>query len=273
MMVDSAFTWQKELNLGVGADTTYLTPAPNLINDVFNRQQLKQISGFSRPFQLVLSFRYTTPGFAADSRALKTLSWAVRDWNLGGVLRYQSGQVIRTPPSNNGLFRQLARTDNPANWGGANTFWNRVPGQNPLLFDPNCKCFDPTTQLVLNPNAWTDAPLGQFGSSAPYYNDYRWQRQPAESLSLGRTFKLAREGKIKFDVRVEFFNVLNRLFLANPLPVSVSGFPPPGNNPAALTVRNQFGALTAGFGFVNTFNPPGGAAQPRSGQIVGRFSF
>ena len=273
MMVDSAFTWQKELNLGVGADTTYLTPAPNLINDVFNRQQLKQISGFSRPFQLVLSFRYTTPGFAADSRALKTLSWAVRDWNLGGVLRYQSGQVIRTPPSNNGLFRQLARTDNPANWGGANTFWNRVPGQNPLLFDPNCKCFDPTTQLVLNPNAWADAPLGQFGSSAPYYNDYRWQRQPAESLSLGRTFKLAREGKIKFDVRVEFFNVLNRLFLANPLPVSVSGFPPPGNNPAAQTVRNQFGALTAGFGFVNTFNPPGGAAQPRSGQIVGRFSF
>ncbi|HSP66863.1 MAG TPA: TonB-dependent receptor, partial [Bryobacteraceae bacterium] len=37
LTVDSAFTWQKELNLGVGADTTYLTPAPNLINDVYNR--------------------------------------------------------------------------------------------------------------------------------------------------------------------------------------------------------------------------------------------
>ena len=80
LMVDSAFTWQKQLNLGVGAGTAYLTPAPNLINDVFNRQQLKQISGFSRPFQLVLSFRYTTPGFAADSRARKALSWAAPYW-------------------------------------------------------------------------------------------------------------------------------------------------------------------------------------------------
>jgi hypothetical protein len=35
LSLDSAFTWQKELNLGVGADTTYLTPAPNLINDVY----------------------------------------------------------------------------------------------------------------------------------------------------------------------------------------------------------------------------------------------
>ena len=181
--------------------------------------------------------------------------------------------MIRTPPSNNGLFRQLARTDNPANWGGANTFWNRVPGQNPLLFDPNCKCFDPTTQLVLNPNVWTDAPVGQFGSSAPFYNDYRWQRQRAESLSLGRTFKLAREGKINFDVRAELFNVLNRLSLANPLPVSVSGFPPPENNPAAQTVRNQFGALTAGYGFHQHVQPRGRRRQQRSGQIVGRLSF
>jgi hypothetical protein len=27
------------LNLGVGADTSYLTPAPNLINDVYNRNK------------------------------------------------------------------------------------------------------------------------------------------------------------------------------------------------------------------------------------------
>ena len=28
---------------------------------------------------------------------------------------------------------------------------------------------------------------GQWGAGAPYYNNYRWQRQPSESLSLGRT--------------------------------------------------------------------------------------
>ena len=269
--VDSAFTWQKELNLGAGADTSYLTPGPNLMNDVFNRNQNKQISAFSRPFMLVVSFRYTTPRIAANGAGMRTLAWVARDWNFAGVLRYQSGQVIRVPGSNNSLTRQLARTDNPATFGGATTFWNRVPGQKLLNFDPNCKCFDPTTQLVLNPAAWTDAPAGTWGTSAAYYNDYRWQRQPAESLSLGRTF-VAKE-RFKFDLRAEFFNVFNRLFLANPIPVAASSSPfgVGSVNPATPTVRIPTGALSGGYGFVNTFN--GNGSQPRTGQIVGRFSF
>ena len=272
LTVDSAFTWQKELNLGTGSDTSYLTPAPNIINDVFNRNQNKQISAFSRPFLLVVSFRYTTPRFTANGGAFKALSWAARDWNFAGVLRYQSGQTIRVPASNNGLLAQLARgpSNNPAVWGGGTTLWNRVAGQPLFNFDPNCKCFDPTTQLVLNPAAWTDAPAGTFGTSAPYYNNFRWQRQPGESLSIGRTFGLAKENKVKLDVRAEFFNVFNRLFLANPAPVSASGFPPAGPNPAAPTVRAG-GSLISGYGFVNTFN--GNGSQPRTGQIVARFSF
>jgi hypothetical protein len=271
LTVDSAFTWQKELNLGVGADTTYLTPAPNLINDVYNRSQNKQVSGFSRPFILVVSFRYTTPGFAASSGGAKALSWFVRDWNFAGVLRYQSGEVLRVPASNNNWLNQLARgpSNNPAIWGGGTTFWNRT-GQPLLNFDPNCKCFDPTTQLVLNPAGWSDAAAGQFGTAAPYYNDYRWQRQPAESMSLGRTFGLGKENRFKLDIRAEFYNIFNRLFLASP--AGVSPFTQPaGPNPAAPTVRNAQGALLSGYGFVNTFN--GNGSNPRTGQIVGRFSF
>jgi hypothetical protein len=71
-------------------------------------------------------------------------------WTFSGALRYQSGQLIRVPAPNNGLFRQLARTDNPAIWGGANTHRNRNAGQNVLLVDPHCHCFDPTTTRVLN---------------------------------------------------------------------------------------------------------------------------
>jgi len=274
LTVDSAFTWQKELNLGVGADTSYLTPAPNLINDVYNRAQNKQISGFSRPFILVTSFRYTTPGFVANGAGMKALSWAGRDWNIAGVLRYQSGEVLRTPTSNNGFLTQLARsaTNNPAVWGGGQTFWNRT-GQPLLNFDPNCKCFDPTTQLVLNPAGWVDAPAGQFGTAAPYYNNYRWQRQPAESLSLGRTFGLAKENRVKLDVRAEFFNVFNRLFLSSPSGVGTNT-QPAGPNAAAPTTRNSAGALTGGYGFVNTFvTINGNGSQPRTGQIVARFSF
>jgi hypothetical protein len=56
------------------------------------------------------------------------------------------------------------------------TIWNYVPGVNPLNGDPNCGCFNPQTTLVLNKNAWTDAPPGTFGTAAPWYNDVRWQR-------------------------------------------------------------------------------------------------
>ncbi|PWU02362.1 MAG: hypothetical protein C5B51_20940 [Terriglobia bacterium] len=279
LTVDSAFTWQKELNLGVGADTSYLTPAPNLINDVYNRQINKQISGFSHPFVFVTSFRYTTPRLAADTGVRKALSWATRDWNIAGVLRYQSGEVLRIPASNNQLLAQLARgpSNNPAIWGGGTTYWNRVPGQPLFLFDPNCHCFDPTQQVVLNKNAWVDAPAGTFSSSAPYYSNYRWQRQPGESLSLGRTFGLSKENRVKLDIRAEFFNVFNRLFLSSPSGVGQTT-QPAGPNPAAPVVKSG-GVLSSGFGVVNTFNItlpgqiPGNGSQPRTGQIVARFSF
>jgi hypothetical protein len=271
LTVDSAFTWQKELNMGVGADTAYFQPGTNAINDVFNFRQNKQISGFSRPFILVVSFRYSTPGFAATGNGMKVLSALVRDWNVGGVLRYQSGEVIRTPASNNQIITQLARTDNPGGFGGARTTMNAVPGVNPLLVDPNCKCFDPTTQLVLNAAAWTEAPAGTWGTAAPYYNNYRWQRQPSESLSLGRTFGFGPDGRVKIDVRAELFNVFNRLFLSSPTPLTGAAAANVGPNAAAPTVRNAAGALLSGYGFVNTFN--GAGSQPRTGQVVARVSF
>jgi hypothetical protein len=181
--------------------------------------------------------------------------------------------LIRVPASNNSFFTQLKRTDNPANWGGATTFFNPVAGQSPFLVDPNCKCFDPTRQLALNPAAWSDAPAGTFGTSAPYYNDYRWQRQPSESLSAGRLFHLIPEKNVTLQIRAEFFNVFNRTFLSSPSPT----------NPAALTTCSGVtgtcptttgvaaNPLTAGYGFVNTIN--GAGTTPRTGQFVARFSF
>jgi hypothetical protein len=285
--LQSAFTWQKELVLGVNSDTSYQTPGPTVINDVYNYRQNKQISSFSRPFMLVVSFNYTTPGINGSGAAFKALSWAARDWVVGGVLRYQSGELIRTPASNNALMTQLARTDNPAIWGGGRTLWNPVAGVNALSVDPNCHCFDPTRTLVLNPAAWTDAAPGAFWTAAPYYNNYRWQRKPAESLSIGRNFKLAKEGRVSLNVRAEFQNIFNRLFLASPIPIMQAGNPTNfGLNPVQPTTRNQFGDLTGGYGFVNTVNGGNAAlasgnsnpiigvgAQPRSGQIVARFAF
>jgi hypothetical protein len=265
----AAFTWQKEETIGANSGTGFFTPGNVLINDVFNRQQNKQLSDLSLPFQLVISFNYTTPRMKLDSGGGKALSWAARDWVIGGVLRYQSGVLIPTPPSSNNFLTQLARgpSNNPAIFGGGNTFENRT-GAPLLAVDPNCHCFNPQTTLPLNPAAWSDAPAATFGTSAAYYNNYRWQRQPQESLSLQRNFPIAKEGRVVLSIRAEFYNVFNRVFLTPP---SVGGFATTNTNTKPALTN---GAYTAGYGFINMVpGATGYVEQPRSGQLVARVTF
>ena len=268
LTLSASYTFSKEMTNGANSDTSYLTPNPPIINDAFNRASLKQISSFGHPNALIVSFNYTTPGIPGGSAATRVASQALNNWTFGGVLRYQSGDLIRTPGSTNGVMTLLDRDslNNPAVWGGGNTLQNKVSDQF-LVKDPNCHCINPTSDLVLNGSAWSDAQPGTFGSAAPYYNNYRWQRKPSEALSLGRDFKIANEGKVKLNVRAEFQNVFNRLFYSAPSvggPTNVNPSTPKATNPAT-------GALTGGYGFVNYIN--GAGSTPRSGQIVARLIF
>lgn len=175
------------------------------------------------------------------------------------VLNWQAGM-------RNGLLNalQIGTSSSPALFGGGTTFENYVPGQSCLAVNPNSH-FDPTTTLALNPNAWVDVGPGQYGVSAPYYNNCRWQRQPAESLSVGRIFRI-RE-KYQLQLRAEFQNVFNRVFFSAPSVV---------NSTTAASYTNPFpngapGALSGGFGFVNTLE--GAGTTPRTGQLVARLTF
>ena len=278
-----AYTWQKELTLGTNSNSSYVTPSPPLINDVFNTMVNKQISGFSYPDLLVISFSYTTPKLAESRFGGKALSWALRDWTYSGVLRYQNGQILQTAPSANNLLSNLGRgpTNNPALWGGGYTFMNRVAGQPLFLVDPNSH-FDPTKQLVLNPNAWVEPAYGTFGASAPYFNNFRWQRQPAESMAFGRAFRV--KERYNLTVRAEFQNIFNRVFYS--IPSIGSGLGVIGAPTAFVTTPAGYGnklsgtsgLLSQGFGYVNwvnggSFTNYGVGPQPRSGQIVARFTF
>ena len=169
--------------------------------------------------------------------------------------------------------------NNPALWGGGSTFLNRVANQPLFTVDPNSK-FDPTTTLVLNKNAWTEPTFGTFGASAPYFNDFRWQRQPAESMAFGRIFRI--KERAQFQIRVEFQNIFNRLFYAAPAN-GINGFAQT-NTTASTGHLNSLsgvnGLLSSGWGYVNWVNGGtgttagiNGGAQPRSGQIVARFTF
>jgi hypothetical protein len=264
-----AYTWQKELTNGTNSNTSYVTPSPPLINDVFNKPLDKQISGFSVPQLLIISFNYQSPKFHfGDSGGAKVLSYIAQDWTFGGVLRYSSGQLIQSPDSANNLLANMGRgpSNNPAIWGGGYTFLNRVQGQPLFLVDPNSK-FDPTKQLVLNPAAWVEPPYGTFGASAPYFNDYRWQRQPSESMAFGRVFTIKERYKIQ--VRAEFQNIFNRVFYSVPSTAGATTITTPTGR--GNTLSGTTGLLSSGWGYVNWLN--GAGALPRSGQIVGRFTF
>jgi hypothetical protein len=236
------YTYQKELTLGAESET-----GGGQVNDLFNRNTNKYISGFSRPQVSVLALNYTIPKFGGN----KVVSYAVKDWTFGAVLQYASGTPIRVPGSNSNLNSTLLR----ATWA------ERVPGESPFLKDLNCKCYDPTRELVLNPAAWREPALGTFSPSAAYYNDYRLQRRPNESFSVGRIFRF--NESINLNIRAEFTNPLNRLYWGNPVSTNYN---------TARAVNPATGALTAGFGFINTgVAPP--APGERQGTLVARFTF
>ena len=234
--VQYIFTWAKELQQGVEGGT---------VNDVFNRSQNKSISGFSRPLVSTLSLNYRVPAPAGN----KIVSQVLRDWAVGATVTYASGLPILAPTSTNNLSSLLFRS----------TYYNRVPGVDPFLKDLNCHCIDPTKDLVLNKDAWSNPLAGQWGTAAPYYNDYRYERRPSEVMSLGRVF--AFKERMRFTVRMNFTNIFNRTQLQNP-----------NTAPATATVTSKAGLLTNGYGFINylggsTFLPP------RQGTLEMRFAF
>ncbi len=283
LTVNASYTFQKEETLGANSATPYFTAGsgggapgavgPVVVNDVNNRNQNKQISSLDHPQVLTVTFNYTTPKnkFGGDNAGGKALQWLSRDWTFGGVLRYQSGDLVETPSANNNFLYQLGvgSQDNPALFSSPQGLENYVPGQPFFSVDPNSH-FDPTKTLVLNPRAWTEPAPGTFGVSAPYYIGNRWQRQPSESLSVGRIFRV--KEKYQFQVCGEFQNVFNRVFF--PLPSSgngtgtatAAGF----TNPFPVTGSTS-GALSGGYGYVPAFN--GYGTSPRTGQIVFRFTF
>jgi len=111
----------------------------------------------------------------------------------------------------------------------------------------------------LNKDAWSNPAPGQFGTSAAYYNDYRYQRRPSESMSLGRIFRLGGE-RTQLHIRAEFTNIFNRTEPNNPT----------ATNALATQTRNAAGQTTGGFGYINVGTV---FASPRAGTIVARITF
>jgi hypothetical protein len=247
LQATGSFTWSKQLTSGVEDD--FGRGDGVFVNNVFNRPNQKTLSAYDQPLLLVIAGSYLTPKWNIGSGFTgKALGWLSRDWQIGTLLRYASGLPIQSPTS----------TSNLATYTFQPTLMDRVPGVPLFTHDLNCHCFDPNTTFVLNPAAWVNPPAGQYGTAATYYSDYRYQRRPAENLSLARIFRV-RE-RMSLQIRAEFTNVFNRTEMNNPT----------ASNATATQTRNTAGQTTAGFGYINVGTTYG---APRSGQIVARFQF
>src|SRR5579871_5143064 len=273
----SVFTWEKSLTLAGDTSPGNLTLGNAAINDVFNRNNNKYLSGFDQPFQFNTALNYTVPAFRlGNSFTAKAGSWLVRDWTFGVFVGYASGMPIRAPWAQNSLNSLLLRNvQAPTSVTGyisggqppaQATFANRKPGVPLYTVDINCHCYDPNKTFVLNKDAWEQPAAGQWGTSAAYYDDYRFQRRPVENLAFGRTFRIKERARL--NVRAEFSNIFNRARMQDP------AF---ANALATQTADKVTGQNTAGFGWLDTsFGNAGavGAIQlPRNGTVVARFQF
>lgn len=251
----------KRYSYGLTATLAYsysktLDNATNAGN-VYDRASFKGLSPNYLPHVTSLSVNYTVPayGFVKSHRLSKVF---LSGWKVGTISTWQSGSLLQSPGSNNGIGGFLAT---------GYTRQVRVKDA-PLFFkNPNCGCIDPTQETILNPAAWQDQAPGVPGSNIAYYNDFRGQRRPVISGGLGKEFQV-RE-RLSFSVRAEFFNLLNQnLSVANPSTGS----------PALAPTRSANGLLTGGFGFMNYLGIASNSVNsslptPRTGQIVGRFTF
>jgi hypothetical protein len=264
-----AYSWQKELTIGAESnDTAFVTAAAvNNIND-FNSN--KTISGLSIPHRLVIAANYQVPKLNTN----KFVSWALRDWTLGAMLTYATGQPIMAPRATSATGQDIGSLlklcSGMGVFGGCNgslfngaspaSYASRVQGQDLFLVDPNSS-FDPFTHFLLNLKAWQNPPDGQYGTGSPYYSDYRYRRRPSENMSLGRLFQI-REG-MNLTVRIELMNMFNRVRIPNP------GVDFNSNSTGWGQAAMPDGTTIFGFGRIDARD----AGGQRTGQIVARFTF
>src|SRR5579885_2736007 len=249
------FTWQKSLTLGAENDTN--GGLAGQVNDVFNRANAKTLSGSDQPFVSILALNYTVPKFGRN----KIVRALASDWRFSPYLQYASGLPILAPYAQNNLNSVTFQLTS-LGLGAGSTFANRVPGVPLFTKDLNCHCINQGLDFTLNPAAWQDPTPGQFGTSAPYYSDYRYERRPIENFGFGRIFRITE--RAQFNIRIEFSNIFNRTELPNPVSTN-----------AKLTQTTRNGLVVSGFGAMNTSSLTTGTtfSPPRTGTLVARFQF
>ncbi len=182
----AAYTWSKSIDnvsgIGTGAD--------DLAQDSYNLAAQRGVSNFDVPHKFVFSSTWALP-FGRNRRFLKdpgpVVSAIVSDWQINGILIYQSGQPFTVTV---GAF------------DAGTGISNRRPNQ---LSDPQENV---PAGFAFNPTAFVAPPSGQFGTGGR--NRLRADNFFNTDFAMLRNFRLSPLGEAgAIEFRAEFFNLFN----------------------------------------------------------------
>jgi hypothetical protein len=216
------YTWSKSLDTVSGEGACACTNQFYPPNQTWDHGP----SDFDATHAVAMTALYDLPIFKHRD---DVLGKAFGGWHLNGTFQFHSGfpwsavdNHYCTPvPSGNGICPSLPVGYNGkgGNSASTDTFTNQG-GNFPL---------GGTSYFTLSSNG------GPVGPPFIHRNSFRGPRFSAFDLSFGKTTKLAREGQVALDYRVNFYNAFNKLNLA----------PFQYNSASTGVYNNTFGMATA----------------------------
>ena len=163
----------------------------------------------------------------------------VGGWEFNGIYTYSSGtpvQITCGANSPNGSpLRYSAQDRCNINPGSFSVNWNGYY----------------TGQPIINPNKFSDPGAWGLGNALPIYSAFRYPFQSNENIGLAKKFFLGE--RVQAEMRMEYYNVLNRMQVAGSLNSQLNNGTP--------------------FGFFSNGGQPGGVGSvqqgntPRQGQL------
>lgn len=190
-------------------------------------------SGFDVRHRFVGNMTYGLP-FRSDNKVVNTI---IADWSLAGIWQWQSGSPFSVFGFTDSAGTALGqRADFLGGNLDARSSGDRTQtGPDADLFETPCPVGDPTCDAV-----GTQGRQGTSGRNAFYGPDFN-----NVDFTVAKRFGFGDEGKYKFTIRADFFNLFNRVNFGKPVNTIVS---------------SNFGQSTDAF-------------RSRVIQFVGRFDF
>jgi hypothetical protein len=156
------------------------------------------LSGDDTPHVLLSGFTWEVP-YGKNATGIKKA--LLGDWNIAGVLRYESGRPLNIVMANDlggFLFNSQKRPNRVGSTDGVADLSN----------------FDPNADRYFNPAAWTDPGPLQFGNAPKRDGTVRSFPIYSEDVNIFKVFPLQNDMKLRFEAM--FGNIFNRTLFCDP---------------------------------------------------------